>query len=103
MRPYCSECADTGFDKLRKKCSVCGLPPQKDNDPINNPTHYDMPIQPLDFIRANREHLCFMSANVIKYVCRHKRKNGRQDLEKAMTYLKMMIEDYYPATQDNAK
>lgn len=62
-----------------------------------SPAHYAaFKIQPITFIRANKEHLCFMAANVIKYVCRHRMKGGRADLVKARTYLDYMIEEYYP-------
>ena len=53
--------------------------------------HYkDMPFQPLDFIIKNKIPYC--EANIIKYVCRHKCKNGVEDLEKAMHYLDVLIE-----------
>jgi len=34
------------------------------------------------------------SCNVIKYVQRHRKKNGKEDLEKAKHYLEFMIENY---------
>ncbi len=66
------------------------------SDLVKSPAHYDMPIQPITFIRANRDHICFLAANVIKYISRHRKKNGKEDLLKARYYLDMMIEDYYP-------
>ena len=57
-------------------------------------SHYkDMAIQPIEFILKNG--LGFCEGNVIKYVCRYKAKNGRQDLEKAIHYLKLLIEKEY--------
>lgn len=54
--------------------------------------HYkDMNIQPLEFIMANK--LPYCEANIIKYVCRYKSKNGLQDLLKAKHYLDILIED----------
>lgn len=53
-----------------------------------------MPMQPVEFIHANG--LGFIEGSVIKYVCRHKRKNGRQDLEKAIHFLQILIEKDYP-------
>lgn len=47
-------------------------------------------IQPVEFIVAND--IGYMEGNVIKYVVRHKRKNGIADPEKAMHYLQMLIE-----------
>ena len=55
--------------------------------------HYkDAAIQPIQFIVANN--IPFREANVIKYVFRHTRKNGRQDLLKARHYIDMILEDY---------
>lgn len=54
--------------------------------------HYIMPIQPIDFIVKNN--MSYREANVIKYVCRHKNKNGKQDIEKAIHYLEMILEEY---------
>ena len=56
--------------------------------------HYaDMAIQPVQFIHANQ--IPFLEANVIKYVCRHKAKNGRQDLEKARHYIDLLLQLEY--------
>lgn len=58
--------------------------------------HYKkMAIQPVQFITANS--IPFLEANVIKYVCRHGSKNGKADLEKAIHYLQLAIDLYYPA------
>jgi hypothetical protein len=58
-------------------------------------THYaSLPIQPSEFIHRNKLDWC--SGNVVKYVCRHKSKNGRQDLEKAIHYLQLLLEWEYP-------
>ena len=63
----------------------------KDGDAIE-PSHYtDMPISPLEFIEANQDVLDWDTANVIKYVGRHKRKNGLEDLKKAQWYLNHAI------------
>lgn len=57
-------------------------------------SHYkDFPIQPIQFITANQ--LGFCEGNIIKYVSRHRKKNGRQDLEKALHYIKLLIELEY--------
>jgi hypothetical protein len=57
-------------------------------------THYkDMLIQPVEFIVKNN--LAFLEANVIKYVCRHRNKNGIEDLNKAIHYLELAKELYY--------
>jgi hypothetical protein len=57
--------------------------------------HYkQMAIQPAEFIHANG--IGFIAGNVIKYVCRHNLKSGKQDLEKALHYLQMLIDMEYP-------
>ena len=56
-------------------------------------SHYkDMKIQPVEFIVENE--IPYREANVIKYTCRHASKNGKQDIEKAIHYLEMILEDY---------
>lgn len=56
--------------------------------------HYkDNSIQPIIYILANN--LGFCEGNVIKYVTRHKSKNGRADIEKAIHYLELLLELEY--------
>lgn len=55
--------------------------------------HYMTGIQPVEYIHANG--LNFFEGNVVKYVTRHKSKNGVSDLKKALHYCQMMLElDY---------
>ena len=57
--------------------------------------HYkDMPIEPSEFCQKNKLNWC--ESNAIKYVCRHKHKNGREDIEKAIHYLQLLLEWEYP-------
>ena len=62
-------------------------------------THYrKMKIQPSKFVIENK--LLFPEGSVIKYICRHRYKNGKEDLEKAKHYIDMIIErDYGDHTQ----
>jgi len=59
-------------------------------------THYrKMKIQPSKFVIENK--LLFPEGNVIKYICRHPYKGGKEDLEKAKHFIDMIIErDYGP-------
>jgi len=58
-------------------------------------THYQsMVIQPSEFI--NRNNIPFAEGNAIKYLCRHKQKNQKQDLLKAKHYIDMAIDRDYP-------
>lgn len=56
--------------------------------------HYkDMPIQVVEYCFANN--LDYFQGNIIKYVCRYKKKNGKEDLLKARHYLDMYIDFLY--------
>lgn len=50
-------------------------------------------IQPTEFIHANN--VPFIEGNVIKYVMRHRQKNGIEDLKKARHYIDLLIEFEY--------
>ena len=67
------------------------------NNPLESQvggTHYkDLKIQPIEFIHANN--IPFCEANAIKYLCRWRQKNGRQDLEKARHYIDLLIKLEY--------
>jgi hypothetical protein len=57
-------------------------------------SHYkDMPIQPVQYIHANG--LSFLEGNVVKYITRHKTKNGKADVEKALHYCQLILELVY--------
>lgn len=58
--------------------------------PGNEDNHYTGSIQPIEFIE--NQGLGFHEANAIKYLCRWKKKNGIQDLEKAVWYIQRLIE-----------
>lgn len=62
------------------------------NDKIN-PEHYKFGgIETIDYIEGKQ--LGYHLGNVVKYVSRHKRKNGLEDLKKAQWYLSRAIEQY---------
>lgn len=58
--------------------------------------HYkDFPIQPVEFTERNR--LSFLEGCVVKRVCRHSRGGkGRQDIEKAIHELQLLLALHYP-------
>jgi hypothetical protein len=52
--------------------------------------HYkDMAIQPVEFIYKNK--MDYLSGNVIKYISRHKSKNGAEDVKKAIHYCQLIL------------
>ena len=61
--------------------------------------HYKkMKIQPSEFVHKNN--MLFAEGNVIKYICRHPFKDGKQDLLKAIHYCEMIIERDYPEKKE---
>lgn len=50
-------------------------------------------IQPVQYIEANG--LGFLEGNVIKYVTRHHKKGGAEDLRKARHYIDLLLELRY--------
>lgn len=56
--------------------------------------HYkELAIQPVEYVFHNR--LGYLEGNVIKYITRHKNKNGVEDLLKAKHYIDLIIEMDY--------
>lgn len=61
--------------------------------------HYrKMKIQPIEFIHANE--LDFLQGNVVKYITRHKNKNGAADVRKALHYCQLILELQYKEEQN---
>ena len=53
--------------------------------------HYkDFKIQPIEFITKNK--LSFIQGNIIQYVCRFNKKNGNEDIDKAIHYCELLKE-----------
>ena len=56
--------------------------------------HYKtMKIQPVEFIVENK--LSYLEGNVVKYVSRHRKKNGAEDIKKAIHYLELILKLEY--------
>lgn len=68
------------------------------NDNVNHPEHYQTPngLETIDVIEAFTSDLMGIEAvctgNILKYMCRWKKKNGLEDLKKARWYLEKLIE-----------
>ena len=61
-------------------------------------SHYrSLKIQPSKFVIENE--LLFPEGCVIKYICRHRFKNGKEDLLKAIHFIEMIIERDYSKTE----
>lgn len=66
-------------------------------EPVNHPEHYNQGgLEVIDIIDAFTKDCSgsesFYIGNIIKYVCRFKKKNGIEDLKKAQWYLSKLIE-----------
>jgi hypothetical protein len=72
-------------------------PERKHESPLDKQvsgTHYkDCGIQPIEYIHANG--LNYFEGNAVKYITRHRKKNGKADIEKAIHYLELMLELEY--------
>lgn len=60
------------------------------NEKQEGGTHYQSAMQCWDYIISNE--LGYLEGNIIKYVTRHNKKNGLEDLKKAQHYLAKLIE-----------
>lgn len=57
-------------------------------------SHYkDMAIQPIEYCQKNR--LGYCESNAIKYISRHTKKSGKEDIEKAIHMLGLLLELEY--------
>lgn len=75
------EILNNGFDKVNKPNHYCGKYGMESIDIIRN------------FAGCQEEIQGFYWGNVIKYLCRYRKKNGLEDLHKAKKYLDWLIED----------
>jgi hypothetical protein len=74
---------------------------RRKKSPLDNPldeqiggAHYkEMPIQVVEFCHANG--IGYLEGAAIKYLCRHRSKGRREDLEKAKHYIEMLLELEY--------
>jgi hypothetical protein len=56
-------------------------------------TYTSLPIQPWHFAETNN--LSFLEGCIVKRVCRHRNKDGAQDLDKAIEELKLLKDHLY--------
>ena len=61
-------------------------------------SHYcNLKIQPVEYIVANK--LSFLEGNVVKYITRHKTKNGIEDVKKVIHYCELILQLEYNQTE----
>ena len=72
---------------------------------VAHPKHYSGKVECIDCIESAVADLNgfegFLAGNVIKYVFRFKRKNGKEDLQKAEWYLSKLMEMQEDNEQDD--
>ena len=80
---------------------------EKHLEMVNHPDHYisETGLEAIDVIEAFTFDLtgveAFDTANIIKYICRWKKKNGLQDLKKAQWYLNHLIKHVEKLEKEN--
>lgn len=94
----CVKCAD-----ITKRCFLPEVPavaPIRDlqggsalDTQVGGGHYKDYKIQPVEFLQVNGFNIC--EANVVKYISRHKIKNGIEDLRKAIHYIQLLSEIEY--------
>lgn len=62
------------------------------HDPVNHPPHYTQ--GKVECIEVT-ENMPFLDGNAIKYIWRHKHKNGAEDIKKAIWYCKRILKTQY--------
>lgn len=74
---------------------------------VSHPEHYqsETGLEVIDVIEAFTFNLkgyeAVYTANILKYICRWKKKNGIQDLEKAKWYLTKLINNLKEIEKEN--
>lgn len=73
------------------------MTPSKKKENVEHPSHYcSGGIECKDAIKASmthEEYLGYLVGNIMKYIWRHRKKNGVEDLFKAQQYLYWLIEE----------
>ena len=88
----------TIWDGYNTSCALLGvLKPYREVNPLDTQeggSHYkDCKIQPIEYITANN--LDFMQGNIVKYITRHKNKNGAEDIRKIKHYCDLILKLQY--------
>ena len=106
--PFIDDESSLGNSKIGRRAITVKIPVESLNDQYaeietvrqsawqkqEGGSHYkNLKIQPMQYALENK--LDYAQANVVKYVTRHKEKNGKEDLLKAIHNIELMIEFYY--------
>jgi len=80
-------------DPLKVTCPDCFEAMGGINSKQQSGTYTSLPIQPWHFAEVNN--LSFLEGCIVKRVCRHRNKDGAQDIEKAIQELKLLKDHLY--------
>ena len=85
------------FIKMNKDCNTSNKPVGRLSDNVHHPSHYtnSKGIECIDAMEAafgSQVVQCFCICNAFKYLFRHTKKNGIEDIHKAQWYLNKYIE-----------
>ncbi len=67
-------------------------------DPGEHGQYSSLNPEPIEIIQ--QWHLTYLEGNILKYLARHRRKGGKEDLNKAIWYLQRLIKEEYPDDVD---
>lgn len=113
MEKDCASCKYMELSPYQSPCAGCwgdgkynAYEPKEESDPVSHPNHYQSKsgLEVVDVIRAFTEDLegveSYYTGNILKYMCRWKKKNGLEDLKKARQYLDWLIEMEDPSMSE---
>jgi hypothetical protein len=97
----CDTCVNKKLEYSKEPCITCirsnSYPAYVPETALNKQEggqHYkSKAIQPIVYIHANN--LGFCEGNVVKYITRHKEKNGAEDIRKVIHYCELLLELEY--------
>lgn len=81
------------IENLRQKAAAETAPPSALDTQVGGSHYKSMPIQPAEFAERNKLTACEFA--VVKYICRHRSKGGRLDLQKARHFIDILEELTY--------
>jgi len=80
-------------DPEKVTCPDCLEAMGEANSKQQSGTYTSLPIQPWHFAETNS--LSFLEGCIVKRVCRHRQKDGAQDIDKAIQELKLLKNHLY--------
>ncbi len=94
QRQFCNDACESAFARLMRKPvlgnEMCNDKQSALEVQISGDHYKKYPIQPVEYIHKNK--IPFIEGNIIKYVTRHRDKNGVEDLKKARHFIDLLIE-----------